>query len=108
VEFYSDSPDFLCDLNGDGKKENWERDRLKSLTWEDGAPVKDEETFWMATNSYLESGGDNTDHVFGKVPAADRRFLGLTQRDLIAEYLRKNPGIRLPKQDQMRIKVVDR
>jgi 5'-nucleotidase len=108
VEYYSDDrPEYLRDLNGDGKNETWERNRLASLTWEStGKPVKEEEEFWLATNDYLASGGDNTRHVFGSIPATRRRYLDLTQRDVVAEYLRKNPQLILPKQDEMRLRKI--
>lgn len=102
--FDGDSPSYLRDINGDGKKETWERDRLQSLVWEKtGKPVKDDEVFWLATNDYLASGGDNTAHIFNSIPATRRRYLDLTQRDVVAEYLRKNPKLKLPTQDEMRI-----
>jgi hypothetical protein len=108
VEYYSDDrPEYMRDINGDGKKETWERNRLASLTWEStGKPVREEEEFWLATNDYLASGGDNTRHVFGSIPVTRRRYLDLTQRDVVAEYLRKNPQLVLPKQDEMRLRKI--
>jgi 5'-nucleotidase len=109
VEYFDkDSPAFDRDLNMDGKNEKWERDRLHRLVWEDtGRPVGDREQFWVATNDYLASGGDNTAHVFGSIPPSGRRFLDSTQRDLVAEYLRKNPQLVLPRQDEMRVRKVE-
>ncbi len=95
--FEDDSPKYLRDVNGDGKKDQWERDRLQKLVWEEsGRTVSDEEEFWVATNDYLVAGGDNTAHVFADIPPNKRRYLDLTQRDVVAEYLRKHPRLPLP------------
>lgn len=109
VEYYGDDkPGYRRDINGDGKREDWERDRLKSVTWEKtGRRVGDEEVFWLATNDYLASGGDNTAHVFDSIPPARRRYLEISQRDVVAEYLRKRPGLSLPKKDEPRIHKVE-
>lgn len=96
----------LRDVNGDGRKSEWERDRLVTLTWDNGAPIRDEETFWVATSDYLASGGDNTAHVFDPIPARDRRYTSLSQRDLAAEYLRNHKGLSLPTKDEMRIRAI--
>ncbi len=102
--FGDDQEKYLRDVNRDGKKENWERDRLDTLVWEKSLePVKDDEEFWLATNDYLASGGDNTAHIFGSIPESQRKYLDLTQRDVVAEYLRKNPQLLLPKKEDMRI-----
>lgn len=97
---------FQRDLNGDGKQENWERDRLAELTWDDGRPVRDEETFWLATNDYLLAGGDNTSHVFDSAQGADRKIIDLSQRDLAAEYLRAHKQLKLPMNDEMRVRAI--
>jgi 5'-nucleotidase len=91
-----DAPTFERDLNGDGKKETWERNRVASLAWEDGRPVRDHEEFWVATNDYLVSGGDNAEHIFGGLPASRKRYIESTQRDMVADYLRAHKGLRLP------------
>jgi 5'-nucleotidase len=105
VTYFGDEDQkYLRDVNNDGKKENWERNRLDSLLWEKTLePVKDEEEFWLATNDYLASGGDNTAHVFGSIPETQRKYLDLTQRDVVAEYLRRNPNLPLPRKEEMRI-----
>jgi 5'-nucleotidase len=103
--YTDDSPAYLRDVNGDGKKELWERDRLKSLVWEKtGKPVADTDEFWLATNDYLVAGGDNTAHVFGSIPSSRRRYLDITTRDLVADYLRKHPGLSLPQTDEPRLR----
>lgn len=103
--FSDDSPVYLRDINGDGKKEQWERDRLASLVWEDsGKEVTDDDELWLATNDYLASGGDNTFHIFDQIRSKDRRYLDSSQRDVVAEYLRKNSNLVLPGEYEMRIR----
>jgi 5'-nucleotidase len=104
--YKKNDPKFARDLNGDGKKELWESDRLASVTWEDGSPVRDEEKFWLATNDYLISGGDNTAHVFDAATGKDRVIIDITQRDTAAEYLRKHKNVKLPAKDEMRIRAI--
>lgn len=100
-----DDPSFLRDVNGDGKKETWERDRLGTLVWEKtGKPVLDTEVFWVSTNDFLANGGDGTQHVFDPIPLKDKRYLDIFTRDLVAEYLRKHKGLPLPPQQEMRLK----
>ncbi len=110
--FALDDSAFDRDVNGDGKKEGWERDRMvpvSGLVWEkSGKPVRDDEEFWMATIDYLVAGGDNTGHVFNKIPAARRRYFDLGPRDLIALYLKKHPGLELPRNDMIRLHGVAR
>lgn len=105
--FNRDDAAFDRDLNGDGKKEKWERDRLDpriGLVWEGtGKIVDDKETFWVATIDYLLMGGDNTGHVFSKIPASRRKYFDISPRDVAAEYLRQHPGIELPHKEMMRL-----
>jgi 5'-nucleotidase len=94
----SEAPRFERDVNGDGKMEKWERDRLVSVVWEKtGKPVRDDEEFWVATNSYLAEGGDHTEHVFGRIPRDRFHYAETVEHDLVAEYLRNHPGIDLPR-----------
>jgi 5'-nucleotidase len=98
---------FERDVNHDGKKEPWERDRLLpkiGLVWENtGRPLADSEKFWVATIDYLAAGGDNTAHVFDQIPMSQRKYFEVGPRDLMAEYLRKHPGIAEPRQDIQRV-----
>jgi len=98
---------FDRDVNGDGKKEKWERDRLDpaaGVMWESsGKPVRDEEEFWVATIDYLVAGGDNLSHVFDPIPFSKRKYFNVGPRDLMAEYLRKHPGIAIPRKEETRL-----
>lgn len=108
VHFYNrDDAAFDRDVNGDGRKEAWERDRLdpvRGLVWEStGKPVQDDEEFWLATLDYLAAGGDDLGHVFDHIPLSKRKYFDVGPRDLMAEYLRKHPGIRVPRKDKTRL-----
>ncbi|NUM89047.1 MAG: bifunctional metallophosphatase/5'-nucleotidase, partial [Bdellovibrionales bacterium] len=107
VKFHgSDHQSQERDLNGDGRKEKWERNRIESLTWENGSPVNDQETFWLVTSDFLVMGGDNMDAVFDSIPESRRSFQDVIQRDVVAEWLRKNPSVALPLPYQPRVEMV--
>jgi 2',3'-cyclic-nucleotide 2'-phosphodiesterase/3'-nucleotidase len=99
----AEKPEFERDLDRDGKKEKWERNRLLSLTWTDGRPVKDDETILLATNDYLASGGDNTALVFDSIPARDKKFSDQTGRDVVADYMKAHPGMEFPTKDELNV-----
>jgi 5'-nucleotidase len=102
-----DNAAYLRDVNGDGKKETWERDRLATLVWEKtGKPVLDTEVFWISTNDFLATGGDGTQHIFDPIPLKDKRYLDVSTRDLVADYLRKHKGLSLPPRQEMRLEKV--
>lgn len=101
-----DRPEYWRDLNGDGRKDFWERNRLVSLTWDNGKPVKDTEEFWVATIDFLVNGGDNQDSVYDSIPANRKNYTEQPSRDVVAEYLRAHKGIALPTNDQARLKVL--
>jgi 5'-nucleotidase len=107
VSYYDrDDAAFDRDLNKDGKKEQWERDRVapNGVVWEKtGKPVGDEEEFWLATIDYLVAGGDYLGHVFNEIPSSKKKYFAQGPRDLMAEYLRKHPGITIPRKEEMRI-----
>ncbi len=79
---------FDRDVNGDGKKSPWERDRLAEIRWTNGNLVKDEEEFWLLTNDYLVQGGDNLDQVFKHIPKKNIDLKDLKLRDAMADYMR--------------------
>lgn len=102
----TDNPKFNRDIDGDGRFSTWERDRLLTATWQDGSEIRDTEEFWLATNDYLLSGGDNAEHIFSDIPDRKKHFSELGQRDIAAEYLRRKRGMDLPTLDENQIKVV--
>lgn len=80
------------DWNGNGKKEKFERKLLVSATLGDGSPIVDDNYYVVLTNSYLGNGGSDYIQVLKKLPkdrfaVPDQR----TMRDVIADWMRKNP-----------------
>jgi 5'-nucleotidase len=78
------------DLNGDGKKEDWERAALLEITDEQGNPLKDDKRYRLATDDYLVIGGDHQKFVFDQVPKNRIRIFedtGFT--DLLARYIER-------------------
>ncbi|MGZ3710828.1 MAG: bifunctional metallophosphatase/5'-nucleotidase [Bdellovibrionota bacterium] len=101
-----DKPEYLRDLNGDGKMETWERKRLESLAWDNGQPVKDSDVFWVATIDFLVTGGDNADIAFGALPPERKKFTEELSRDVVAEYLRAHKDVVVPFREEMHFKAV--
>jgi 5'-nucleotidase len=83
------------DLNGDGKKETWERNLLVYVRDEHGNELKPNAIYKVATNSYLSGGGDYQKFVYDKVPKKKiHDFPGLLIRDAIVNYLKQHPDVK--------------
>lgn len=102
--FDSNDPKFERDLNGDGKKELWERNRLKSLNWDNGKPVLDQEKFWLITNDFLLDGGDRLGFVFSKIPRSRVQIQGIPLLDAVVNQLPKFKA-QLPQKSSPRVLV---
>ncbi len=84
------------DLNGDGVKEEWERNYIKDVRDINGARLKNEKIYKLATLSYLAEGGDNQNYVYERIPTSRIHWYGeLLVRDIIADYLKKKPKLNL-------------
>lgn len=77
------------DLNGDGKIDHWEIDRLIALTLPDGHRLEDQRIYKLATVDFLLSGDDAQGWAFEQVPR-DRilRQGGGLLRDAVERYIR--------------------
>jgi 5'-nucleotidase len=62
--------------------------KVAHLELEDGAAVKDDQTYVLATNDFLANGGDGTKAVIEKVPKERREDLPLLIRDAFINYLK--------------------
>ena len=97
------------DLNGDGKKEDWERDLIVQVTDEQGRPLQDNQIYKLATNSFLEEGGDYQDVVYDSIPSARVHGSQTLIRDILADYFKQNSPL-VPAQyyskDSARIKIL--
>jgi len=75
------------DLNGDGKRDDWERNLLVDVRDEKGRIVEDIKRYKLVTNSFLAEGGDYQDLIFEKIPPARIRvYEGTLIRDILAQY----------------------
>ena len=75
------------DLNGDGKKELWERDIVKSITVK-GKPLDRHRDYRVATLDFLAQGGDHNRIVYGKLPLSRLRYYyELKGRDAFAGFV---------------------
>jgi 5'-nucleotidase len=89
---YSDS--VSRDLNGDGIKEEWERNYIKDVREINGAPLNNEKIYKLATLSYLAEGGDNQSYVYNRIPTSRIHWYGeLMVREIIADFLKKKPKL---------------
>ena len=82
------------DLNGDAKKEDWERNLVTEVTDEAGTPIDDEKYYKLATLDFLVAGGDHEAVVYNDVPTKRKRaFPDVWARDILSDYLRKHPDV---------------
>ncbi|HSP07238.1 MAG TPA: bifunctional UDP-sugar hydrolase/5'-nucleotidase [Acidobacteriota bacterium] len=78
------------DLNGDGKKEEWERNLVVDIRDAGGKPLDPNRTYRVATTSYLVEGGDFSSIVYDHIPPSRIHYYeNLLVRDAIAAYLQR-------------------
>jgi 5'-nucleotidase len=76
------------DLNGNGRIEPWEINRLLEVRLEDGPLLDNNKLYTLATLDFLVTGGDNMDWAMSRVPKQRIELnAGPTVRDAFAEYL---------------------
>lgn len=77
------------DVNSDGRREEWEINRVVNITFLDGSPIDDKRTYTIATNTFVgDSGGDNYGEVFNQIPKDKKNILiHYTYRDALIDYL---------------------
>src|SRR5206468_4201602 len=82
------------DLNGDGRLEPWELNRLLGATLEDGRPIQDSGNYTLATMDFLVTGGDDMGWAMDRVPQSRKQLnAGGLVRDAIVEYLGKHSPV---------------
>ena len=76
------------DLNGNGKIEPWEINRLLETKSQDGSPIKDDQTYTLGTVDFLLVGGDDFSWFMSQIPK-DRVQLntGGILRETVVKYL---------------------
>lgn len=77
------------DMNGDGKIEPWEANRLLEVRLADGSPIKPEKTYTLATIDFLVTGGDDVGAIMEKIPAERQIHSDWLIREAAVKYLRK-------------------
>lgn len=81
------------DWNGDGRKEEWERNLLVSATLEDGSPIDLAKEYVLVTTSYLAMGGSDFRQVLSSLPVGSVSFPKdkRTIRELMVDWMKKHP-----------------
>jgi 5'-nucleotidase len=84
-----DDEPYTNDLDGNGKVEPWEHDRVLEAKLADGSEIDDAKTYTVATIDFLLSGGDSMGWFMNQIPA-DRKvsIAGPVLRDAVVEYVR--------------------
>lgn len=85
------------DLNGNGKIESWEVDRIRELSLENGQPIDPEARYSLATLDFLAHGGDELGWFMNQISSNRVKILtGILVRDVIEKALKaKSPLNRL-------------
>ena len=80
------------DFNGDGEKEDWERNLLVSAAEESGAAIDPGKEYVIVTNDFLAQGGSHYGEVFSKLgpDAITYPDPETTIRDMVNEWFRAN------------------
>ncbi len=83
-------PSLSRDLNGDGVKEDWERNLLIDVRDQKGNPLNEQKVYRLATLSYLVEGGDYQNHVYDRISTSRIHWFGETLvREIIVDYMMK-------------------
>ncbi len=78
------------DLDGNGKIEPWEMDRLIEVTLANGEPIGEGKLYTVATIDFLVSGGDSLGWFMKGIPKERIvQMAGPILRDAVMDYLRK-------------------
>jgi 2',3'-cyclic-nucleotide 2'-phosphodiesterase (5'-nucleotidase family) len=78
------------DLNGDGRIDNWENNRLIEIKTADGKELKEDQSYTVATYDYLIGGGDDLSWFMKRVSEKDVSKKNSDYcRDIVTAYLKK-------------------
>lgn len=83
------------DLDGNGKIDPWELDRLIDVTFDDGTPIDDAKTYTVGTIDFLVTGGDSLGWFMNGIPKT--RIVaaaGTLLRDTVVDYVKKLSALR--------------
>ena len=78
------------DLNGDGKKEDWEKNRLKTVKLSDGSKIENDKMYTLGTQTFFsEDNAGNYDFIFSNI-SPDRKvtFYNKTNRQALLKFFK--------------------
>lgn len=82
------------DINGDGKIEHWEVNRILEIRDEKGNLIDENKTYVVATVDYLAKGGDNLGWIMNQIPKNRMKIDAAgAPRDAIIDYLKKHSPV---------------
>lgn len=85
LKFDEDAP--AQDLDGNGKVEPWEVNRVLDVRLENGKKIQDHQYYTLATVDFLAAGGDDVGWAMKKVPKNRHLSTDLVMRDALKLYL---------------------
>ncbi len=78
------------DLNGDGRLDPWENNRILEMRMSDDREIKDDEHYTVATYDYLLGGGDDLSWFMMRVPAKEISKKDADySRNIVTDYLKR-------------------
>ena len=78
------------DLNGNGTKEEWERNLIVEVRDAAGKPLDSHRIYHVATSSYLVEGGDFQDFIYDRIPPSKEHYYpDVLVREVIENYFKK-------------------
>jgi len=91
---------YVVDAAKDNEKPVAERNRIVSVTREDGTPLDPDALYTVAMPDFIAAGGDNTNPVMSTIPRERIRIsYARPIRDVLAELWAKKPQPMVPKTD---------
>jgi 5'-nucleotidase len=76
------------DLDGDGKIDVWEDNRIRGIELEDGSPIQDDREYRLATLDFLLSGGDDLGWIMKQIPLQRQDPPAGLLREAVLRHLR--------------------
>jgi 5'-nucleotidase len=77
------------DLNGNGKMESWQINRLLQVTLANGEPIDPKKIYSLATIDFLVTGGDDLKWPFSQIPSNRIQLsTGILVRDALIRHIR--------------------
>ncbi|MCM0607297.1 MAG: bifunctional metallophosphatase/5'-nucleotidase [Xanthomonadaceae bacterium] len=92
IDLKKDAP--ANDLNGDGKIEYWEVNRILEIRDEKGNLLDDNKIYVVATVDYLAKGGDNLGWIMNQIPKSRIKIDAAgAPRDALVDYFKKHSPV---------------